>query len=106
MSTGTVGFGSPLPGPCSFGRATCAVLSPVAAAEAFAWSVGPETWRIALALGLAAGTVAFVRSPWKAAFWGAGLLAALLVPNPDLGALPVIAAVWAGTTVLALKPAT
>ena len=80
--------------------------SPVAAAEAFAWSVGPETWRIALALGLAAGTVALVRSPWRAAFWGAGLLAALLVPNPDLAALPVIAAIWAGTTVLALKPAT
>ena len=79
--------------------------SPVAAAEAFAWSVGPETWRIALALGLAAGTVALVRSPWRAAFWGAGLLAALLVPNPDLAALPVIAAIWAGTTVLALKPA-
>lgn len=79
--------------------------SPLAAAEAFAWAVGPETWRIALALGLAAATVALVRSPWQAAFWGAGLLAALLVPNPDLAALPVIAAVWAGTTVLALKPA-
>ena len=79
--------------------------SPLAAAEAFASSVGPETWRIALALGLAAGTVALVRSPWRAAFWGAGLLAALLVPNPDLAALPVIAAIWAGTTVLALKPA-
>jgi hypothetical protein len=80
--------------------------SPVAAAQAFAWSVGPETWRVALALGLAAGSVALVRSPWRAAFWGAGLLAALLVPNPDLAALPVIAVVWAGTTVLALKPAT
>src|ERR1041384_913170 len=34
MSTGTVGLGSPLPGPCSFGRATCAVFSPVAAAAA------------------------------------------------------------------------
>jgi hypothetical protein len=80
--------------------------SPLAAAEAFASSVGPETWRIALALGLAAGALALVRSPWRAAFWGAGLLAALLVPNPDLAALPVIAAVWVGTTVLALKPAT
>ena len=79
--------------------------SPLAAAEAFAWSVGPGTWRIAFALGLAAATVALVRSPWRAAFWGAGLLAALLVPNPDLAALPVIAAIWAGTTVLALKPA-
>lgn len=80
--------------------------SPLAAAEAFAWAVGPETWRIALALGLAAATLVLVRSPWRAALWGAGLLAALLVPNPDLAALPVVAVVWAGTTVLALKPAT
>jgi len=80
--------------------------SALAAAKAFAWAVGPETWRVALALGLAAATVALVRSPWRAALWGAGLLAALLVPNPELAALPVIAVVWAGTTVLALKPAT
>jgi hypothetical protein len=80
--------------------------SPIAAAEAFAWAVGPEAWRVALALGLAAGTLAFVRSPWRAALWGAGLLAALLVPNPDLAALPVVCVVWAGTTVLALRAAT
>ncbi len=80
--------------------------SPLAAAEAFAWAVGPEAWRIALALGLAAATLALVRSPWRAAFWGAGLLAALLVPNPELAALPVICVVWVGTTVLALRPAT
>ena len=80
--------------------------SPLAAAEAFAWAVGPETLRIALALGLAAAALAFVRSPWRAAFWGAGLLAALLVPNPDLAALPVVAVVWAGTTVLAFRAAT
>jgi hypothetical protein len=80
--------------------------SPLAAAEAFGWAVGPETWRIALALGLAAATLSLVRSPWRAALWGAWLLAALLVPNPDLAALPVVAAVWAGTTALALKPAT
>jgi serine/threonine-protein kinase len=80
--------------------------SPLAAAEAFAWAVGPETWRIAIALGVAAGTLALVRSPWSAAFWGAGLMAALLVPNPDLAALPVICVVWLGTTVLALRAAT
>ncbi len=80
--------------------------APLAAAEAFAWAVGPEAWRIALALGLAAGTLTLVRSPWRAAFWGAGLLAALLVPNPELAALPVICVVWVGTTVLALRPAT
>ena len=80
--------------------------SPLAAAEAFAWAVGPETWRIAVALGLAAATLALVRSPWRAAFWGAGLLAALLIPNPDLAALPVVVVVWAGTTVLALRAST
>jgi hypothetical protein len=80
--------------------------SALEAAEAFAWAVGPETWRIALAPGLAAATLALVRSPWRAAFWGAGLLAALLVPNPDLAALPVVGVAWAATTVLALRAAT
>lgn len=80
--------------------------SPLAAAEAFAWAVGPETWRIAFALSVAAGSLVLVRTPWRAAFWGAALMAALLVPNPDLAALPVIAVVWLGTTVLALRPAT
>ena len=77
--------------------------SPLAAAQAFAWAVGPETWRIALALGLAAASLALIRSSWRAAFWGAGLLAALLVPNASLAPLPVLAAVWAATTVLALR---
>jgi Protein kinase domain len=80
--------------------------SPLEAAKAFAWAVGPETWRVALALGLAASALSLVRSPWRAAFWGAGLLAALLVPSPDLAALPVVAVVWAGTTVLALRAET
>ncbi|MBA3383800.1 MAG: hypothetical protein H0T20_04000, partial [Actinobacteria bacterium] len=80
--------------------------SPLAAAEAFRLAVGPETWRIALALGLAAATLAFASSPWRAALWGAGLLAMLLVPNPELAALPVIGVVWVGTTVLVLRAAT
>jgi hypothetical protein len=80
--------------------------SPVAAARAVAAAIPPEAWHAALALALAAGVLAFVRTPWRAAFWGAGLVAALLLANPDLAALPVVAAVWAATTVLALKSAT
>ncbi|HET9673566.1 MAG TPA: serine/threonine-protein kinase [Gaiellaceae bacterium] len=80
--------------------------SPVAAARAVAAAIPPEAWHAALALALAAGVLALVRTPWRAAFWGAGLVAALLLPNPNLAALPVVAAVWAATTVLALKSAT
>ena len=80
--------------------------SPAAAARAVAASIPPDAWHAALALALAAGVLAFVRTPWSAAFWGAGLVAALLLPNPDLAALPVIAAVWAATTALALRSAT
>jgi hypothetical protein len=80
--------------------------SPLAAARAVAGAVPPDAWSASLALAAAAATLALVRTPWRAAFWGAGLLAGLLLPNPDLAALPVIAAVWAGTTALALRTAT
>ncbi len=80
--------------------------SPVAAARAVAAAIPPEAWHAALALAVAAGVLALVRTPWRAAFWGAGLVAALLLPNPDLAALPVVAAVWAATTALALRNAT
>jgi eukaryotic-like serine/threonine-protein kinase len=80
--------------------------SPVDAARAVAGAIPPDAWHAALALAAAAAVVALVRTPWRAAFWGAGLVAALLLPNPDLAALPVIAAVWAATTALALRNAT
>ena len=80
--------------------------SPLAAARAVAGAISPDIWQIAAALGVAAGTLALVRSPWRAALWGGGLLAALLLPSTDIAALPVIAAVWAATTVLALRSAT
>ena len=80
--------------------------SPLAAARAVAGAIPPEAWHAALALALAAAVLALVRTPWRAAFWGAGLLAALLLPNPELAALPVVAAVWAATTALALRSAT
>jgi hypothetical protein len=80
--------------------------SPLEAARTVADAIPPDAWHAALALAAAAAVVALVRTPWRAAFWGAGLVAALLLPNPDLAALPVIAAVWAATTALALRNAT
>jgi serine/threonine-protein kinase len=79
--------------------------SPVAAARAVLAAVTPQAWTIALALGLAAASLPLTRTPWRAALWGAGLLAALLLPT-TVPALPVIAAVWAASAVLALRPAT
>jgi hypothetical protein len=39
-------------------------------------------------------------------FWGSALVAAALLPNASVAALPVIALVWAACLGLALKPAT
>jgi Protein kinase domain len=89
-------------GPLDVARET----SPVDAARAVAGAIPPEAWHAALALAAAAAALALVRSPWRAAFWGGGLIVALLLPNPELAALPVIAAVWAATTALALRGAT
>jgi hypothetical protein len=78
--------------------------SPLVAFEAFVAAVPVESWRVALALAAGAAALALVRTPWRAALWGAGLLAALLLPNPELAALPVIGAVWVASVALALKP--
>ena len=80
--------------------------SPVEAARAVAAAVPPDAWRVALALAVAVATLQAVRTPWRTAIWGGALIAALLLPNADLAALPVIAAVWAASAVLALRPAT
>ncbi len=56
-----------------------------------------------LALAAAGARLVAAAARWSAAFWGAGVIAALLLPNPDLAALPVVAAVWAATTALALR---
>jgi hypothetical protein len=79
--------------------------SPLAAARSVAAAVPPEAWRVALVLALAAGFATVLRTPWRAAFWGGALLAALLLPNPDLAALPVVLAVWAAATVFAVRAA-
>jgi predicted Ser/Thr protein kinase len=80
--------------------------SPLAAAQAVAGAVPPEALTAMVALAAAAASLTLVRTAWRASFWGAGLLAALLLSNPDLAALPVIAAVWIAATVLALRTET
>jgi hypothetical protein len=79
--------------------------SPVVAARSVLEAVPPQAWMVALGLGLAAATFPLVRSPWRASLWGSGLVAALLLPTA-IPALPVVAAVWAASAVLALKGAT
>lgn len=79
---------------------------PVAAAREVALGVPPEAWRLALVAGVAVAALRFVRSGWHVSFWGSALVAAALLPNPSVAALPVIALVWAACLGLALKPAT
>jgi hypothetical protein len=79
--------------------------SPVDAARVVLGAITPQAWTIALALGLAAASLPLARTPWRASLWGAGLLTALLLPTA-VPALPVVAAVWAASALLALRSAT
>jgi hypothetical protein len=76
--------------------------SPVTAARVVLGAVPAQAWMVALALAAAAATLPLARTPWRASFWGAGLLAALLLPT-TVPALPVVAAVWVASAVLALR---
>ena len=68
---------------------------PDAVAGAFVRALPPDAASLALALAASAVALAFARTPWHTAFWGAGTLAAALLLAPGLPVLPVIAAVWA-----------
>jgi hypothetical protein len=59
----------------------------------------------ALVLGLAAAALPHVarRGPWPVAGFGAVLMAALLLPDPSIAALPAIAAVWLTCGLCALR---
>jgi hypothetical protein len=59
----------------------------------------------ALALGLAAAALPYLirRGPWELAGFGAVLMAALLLPDPRIAALPAVAAVWLTCGLCALK---
>ena len=61
----------------------------------------------ALVLALAAAALSYVarRGPWELAGFGAVLMAALLLPDPGIAALPAIAAVWLTCGVCALRRA-
>ena len=79
--------------------------SPVAAADrlldAFPGVIAFET----AVLALAAAALPFLarRNPWALAGFGAVLMAALLLPDPRIAALPSVAAVWLTCGLLALK---
>jgi hypothetical protein len=59
----------------------------------------------ALVLAFAAALLPYAarRGPWELAGFGAVLLAALLLPDPRIAALPAVAAVWVTCGLLALK---
>jgi hypothetical protein len=59
----------------------------------------------ALVLGLAAAVLPYLarRGPWEIAGYGALLMAALLLPDPRVAALPAVAAVWLTCGVCALR---
>jgi hypothetical protein len=59
----------------------------------------------ALVLALAAAALPYVarRGPWELAGFGAVLMAALLLPDPRIAALPAVAAVWVTCGVCALR---
>jgi hypothetical protein len=81
------------------------VEDPLVAARAVVAGTPPETWRLALAAGLAAAALRYVRSRWHVSFWGSALVAAALLPNPSVSALPVVALVWAACLGLAVRRA-
>jgi hypothetical protein len=81
-----------LDGPAEAARRLLDALPPVLAFEA-------------LVLAVASALLPHVarRGPWELAGFGAALMAALLLPDPRIAALPAIAAVWLTCGVHALK---
>jgi hypothetical protein len=85
-----------LAAPPALGRIGVAGSSdPDAAAGAVLRALPPEAPLLAGAVGAAAAGLAYARTPWHVAIWGAATLAATLLLAPGLPAVPVIAAVWA-----------
>jgi hypothetical protein len=79
--------------------------NPVTAARLVLGAVPAQAWIVALALAAAAATLPLARTSWRASLWGGGLLASLLVPT-TVPTLPVVAAVWVASAVLALRAET
>jgi eukaryotic-like serine/threonine-protein kinase len=80
---------------------------PVDTARRLVDALPPTIADQALVLGLAAAALPFVarRGPWEIASFGAALMAALLLPDPSIAAVPAIAAVWVTCGVCALRRA-
>jgi hypothetical protein len=85
--------------------AVARVEDPVAAAHAVVVGTPAEAWRLALVAGVAVTVLRFVRSPWHVSLWGASLIAAALLPNPSVAAVPVVALVWAACVGLVVRRA-
>jgi Protein kinase domain len=79
--------------------------APAEAARRLLDAIPPILALEALVLALAAAALPYVarRGPWELAGFGAVLLAALLLPDPRIEALPAVAAVWVTCGLLALK---
>jgi hypothetical protein len=82
------------------------VEDPLVAAREVALTVPHEVWRLALVAGAAVAVLRFVRTRWHVSLWGGAVIAAALLPNASVAALPVIALVWAACGGLGLKAAT
>jgi Protein kinase domain len=80
---------------------------PIDAAKRLLDAFPPVLALEALVLALAAAALPYVarRGPWELAGFGAVLMAALLLPDPRIAALPAVAAVWVTCGVCALKRA-
>jgi hypothetical protein len=78
---------------------------PVEAARRLVDALPPVLAFEALVLAVASALLPYVarRSLWELAGFGAALMAALLLPDPRIAALPAVAAVWLTCGVCALK---
>jgi hypothetical protein len=63
---------------------------------------GPSLWPVGFAIGVVVLMIGLIVSWWIAGL-GAALLAAALLPEPAVAAVPLVLAAWITCTVLALK---
>jgi hypothetical protein len=79
---------------------------PVVAARELVTTLDLAAWRLALVAAMLAAALPYARTPWRVAFWGAAAVAASVLPNAEVPAWPLVAAVWTACIVWAVKRAT
>jgi Protein kinase domain len=79
---------------------------PLVAAREVVTSLDVAAWRLAAVAALLAAALPYARTPWRVAFCGAAAVAASVLPNPNVPAWALIAAVWTTCIVWAVKRAT